>query len=366
MAIKGISAAFRGNNRGFEVDLAFEMPHEGITALFGASGSGKTTILRAIAGLQSLDGRLQVGADVWQDSTENIFLPPHERPVGYVFQEASLFPHLSVEQNIRYGLNRAVKTTGNAPMALDDIVSLLKLEKLMHRAPNGLSGGERQRVALARALARAPKLLLLDEPLSALDAAGRQEVLAHLEDLHRELAIPMLYVSHDFAEVARLADHLVLVSNGRKQAEGPARKLFESLDFQAPDGRFETSVVLNATVTGHNRDAFITRLRLGEQAVTIPLVEAKEGDAVSLRLRARDVALATKRPEAISIRNILEGTISDIHTHPASCLAEVQVDIGCGHIRAQVTLDAMADLGLKVGDPVFALVKSMSFDGFGG
>lgn len=359
-----ISTALAGTAGGFTVDIAFEMPLVGVTALFGASGSGKTTILRAMAGLQRLTGHLHVGDETWQDCRRGLFQPAHQRSVGYVFQEASLFPHLSVRRNLTYGADRARRSGTHAALSFDQAVALTRVAPLLDRSPAALSGGERQRVAVARALLRQPRLLLMDEPLSALDRAGRADMLDCLEALHRDLALPVLYVSHDFAEVARLADHLVLIDAGRKQAEGPARDLFESLEFQAPDGRFETSVLLTGTVAGHDPDLRLTHLKLGTQEAALPLYDATEGSELALRVRARDVAIATKRPEGISIRNILSGTVSDMKADDASPFVEVQVDIGLGHVRAQITRDACHELALSVGTPVYALIKSMSVDGY--
>jgi len=359
-----IHAAFRGQTGVLAIDVDFTMPGMGVTALFGASGSGKTTILRAIAGLGKLEGSLRVGGTLWQDSASGLFMAPHERPIGYVFQEASLFPHLNVADNIKFGEKRSL-WSGRTPPVFGHIVELMKISHLLARAPHTLSGGERQRVAVARALMRGPELLLMDEPVSALDRGGRDEVLACLEALHREARIPILYVSHDSAEVARLADHLVIIKAGRKEAEGPTGTLFSQLDFTPPDGRSEAGVMLEATVQSHDKGMSLTQLEAGDQTLTTPLIDAAIGSRVSVRVKARDVALALKKPEAISIRNILKGKIADIHDAEDVCHVDVLVDIGGRQIRSQVTHDACRDLSLEVGTPVFALVKSMSFDGPG-
>ncbi|WP_286829543.1 MULTISPECIES: molybdenum ABC transporter ATP-binding protein [Kordiimonas] len=364
MSADMIQAAFRGQTGGFDIDVAFTMPRAGVTALFGASGSGKTTILRAMAGLGKLEGSLQVGDAIWQDSARGIFKAPHERPIGYVFQEASLFPHLDVADNIRFGEKRSLRA-GATPPVFGDIVDQMKIGRLLDRAPHTLSGGERQRVALARALMRGPELLLMDEPLSALDRRGRDDLLGCLEALHREARIPILYVSHDSAEVARLADHLVIIEGGRKQAEGPAGTLFSQLDFIPPDGRAEAGVILEARVQDHDSTMQLTHLAVNGQTMTTPAIEAPAGTEVTLRVKARDVAIALKKPEAISIRNILEGTILEIRDADDVGHVDVLIDIGGGQLRSQVTHDACNDLQLKAGTSVFALVKSMSFDGPG-
>lgn len=361
-----IQARFAGAVGGFALDIAFTAPMRGITALFGPSGSGKTTVLRAMAGLTRLSGRLAVGGEVWQDDVAALRLPPHRRAVGYVFQEASLFPHLSVRGNLLYGARRSENR--EPVMGFDEAVSLLGLERLLERGPDGLSGGERQRVAIGRALLSAPRLLLMDEPLSALDEASRAEILATFERLHDALAIPTIYVSHDLAEVARLADRMVVLSKGRVVAEGDVGPIMERLDMEPATGRFEAGVVLTATVKEHDPGYHLTRLDLAGQPVSIPRVVVAPGERVRLRIRARDVALATTPPDGISIRNRLAGRIVEIAAPEGSPYAETLVEIGEGahpavRLRARVTREAVADLGLAVGSPVFALVKTISFDG---
>ena len=215
-----IDARFMGTVGTFTLDVAFEVPMRGITALFGPSGCGKTTTLRCIAGLQRLPGALTVGGEIWQDDATGVFRKPHERPIGYIFQEPSLFSHLSVEQNLRYGYRRAVKAGDRADIAVDEVVELLGIGHLLGRAPAGLSGGERQRVAVGRALLAQPRLLLMDEPLAALDRASKDDILPYFDALHATLAIPILYVSHDVEEVEWIADQVVLLEAGRVIAAG--------------------------------------------------------------------------------------------------------------------------------------------------
>lgn len=355
---------------GFALDVAFSAPMHGITALFGPSGSGKTSVLRAIAGLARIPGRLSVAGQVWQDGDAGTFLPPHRRPIGYVFQEASLFPHLSVRSNLLYGARRAGGPAASAVEAIgfDEAVDLLGLERLLERAPDRLSGGERQRVAVGRALLSRPRLLLMDEPLSALDDATRGEILSTFERLHAALSIPVLYVSHDLAEVARLADRMVVLSAGRVVAEGAMAQIMERLDLEPATGRFEAGVVLTATVTGHDPTYHLTRLDLAGQPVSIPRVAVEPGDRVRLRIRARDVALATRPPEGISIRNRLDGRVVEIALRDGTPYAEILVEIGDGaaraaRLRARVTREAVEDLALAAGTRVYALVKTISFDG---
>lgn len=334
----------------------------GITALFGASGSGKTTVLRCMAGLQRLRGRLTVGPDVWQDDSTNIFRKAHRRPVGYVFQEASLFPHLSVRRNLLFGARRGTPDHANGSLDFDDIVALLDVGHLLDRSPAALSGGERQRVAVGRALLSQPRLLLMDEPLSALDRSTKDELLPYFETLHQELSIPILYVSHDIGEVVQLADRMVVLAGGRTVAEGPIVDILERLDLQPATGRFEASVVLTARVSAQDATYHLTRLDHHGQIVTIPSVDVPVGEEVRLRVRARDVALSNEKPSAMSIRNIFAGTVVEVREEPDTAFAETLVDIGGGRLRARITREAVADLALAPGNPVYALVKSISFD----
>lgn len=355
-----IEARFAGAVGGFRLNVALRFPARGVTALFGPSGSGKTTILRCVAGLQRLPGRLLVGGETWQDDARGVFRRPHRRRLGYVFQEASLFPHLSVRGNLLYGARRA----GGAPgLSFAAAVEMLRLAPLLDRAPAALSGGERQRVAVGRALLSQPRLLLLDEPLSALDQGAREEIIACFEVLHRELSIPMLYVSHDLAEVARLSDQLAVLSAGALLAAGPVREILERLDLHPAAQRFEAGVVLDAQVAAHDARYHLSRLRLRRQTITVPLIDAPVGGQVRLRIRARDVALATRRPRAISIRNVLAGTVAALREQPDTAYAEALVEVGGGRLRARITREAAADLGLRIGRPVYALIKSVSFEG---
>ncbi len=358
-----IQVSLAGKLGGFALDVAFDLPMQGITALFGPSGCGKTTILRCMAGLHRLDGHMIVGHDCWQNDDTNLFRAPHKRPVGYVFQEASLFAHLSVRKNLLYGARRAARNGDTRTLHFDDIVTLLEVSHLLDRSPADLSGGERQRVAVGRALLSQPELLLMDEPLSALDRMTKEEILPYFDTLHKELAIPILYVSHDIAEVVQLADRMIVLSEGRKVADGPIVDILERLDLQPATGRFEAGVVLTARVIDQDSKFHLTHLDHHGQSITVPATDVRIGDDVRLRIRARDVALATQRPGAMSIRNIFEGTIVEIREEPGTAFAETLVDIGGGRLRARITREAAADLSLEVGKPVFALVKSISFDG---
>lgn len=357
-----IRAAFAGALGSFSLDIAFEAPMRGITALFGASGCGKSTTLRCIAGLQRLSGRLVVGGETWQDDGAGVFLGTHKRPIGVVFQDASLFTHLSVHKNLLYGARRAERSGAAPTIRSDDVIQLLGIGHLLDRAPAALSGGERQRVAVGRALLSQPRLLLMDEPLSSLDQMAKDEILPYFEALHEQLSIPILYVSHDITEVARLADRMIILSSGRKLAEGPVRDLLERLDLQPETGRFEAGVILTARVTGHDEKFSVTHLDHHGQAISMPARDLTIGAEVRLRIRARDVSLATRRPESISVRNVLPGTIVEIAEDPETAYAETLIDIGGGRLRARITRQSVADLGLAPGLPVYALVKSIAFD----
>lgn len=361
----GIDARFAGPVGGFSLDASFQAPGQGVTALFGPSGSGKTTLLRCVAGLARLPGALRVDGAVWQDENGSVFRAPHARPIGYVFQEASLFAHLSVRGNLVYGAKRAgrMENAGEDAIGFDEAVSLLGLEALMDRAPGRLSGGERQRVAVGRALLSRPRVLLMDEPLAALDRGAKDELLSYFEGVAARLSIPVLYVSHDISEVARLAERMVLLSRGRTVAQGATQDLLARLDLGPATGRFEAGVLLTARVVAHDTPHRLTVLDLGGQEITVPEADAKIGDRVRLRVRARDVALATHRPEGLSIRNALAGTLIAIAEEPDTAFAETLIDVGGAKLRARLTRKSVAELGLKEGMPIFALIKSVSFDG---
>ena len=361
-AANRIEAEFAGRLGSFALDVQLTLPSRGVTALFGPSGCGKTSVLRCIAGLNRLHGRLQVDGDVWQDSTRNVFLAAHRRPVGYVFQEASLFPHLSVKQNLLFGAKRITARSRGSALGFDDVVALLGCGPLLRRDVANLSGGERQRVAIGRALLAAPRLLLMDEPLSALDRGTKDDFLSYLEVLHRELSIPVLYVSHDIAEVSRMAERIILLSNGKAIADGPAGDILERLDLHPHTGRFEAGVVLATTVKGHDDTFHLTTLAHGDKLLSVPRIDAQPGDPVRLRVRARDVSVSLTMPEGISIRNIVAGKIADIREEADTAFAEVLIDIGGANLRSRLTRASVAALGLEIGKEVYALVKTITFD----
>lgn len=364
MTVEGskISAAFAGALGSFALDIAFDAPMHGITALFGPSGSGKTTILRCMAGLQHLPGHLVIGGDVWQDDAGGVFLKPHRRALGYVFQEASLFSHLSVRKNLLFGAQRVNGPSQNRGLNFDDAVEMLGLGSLLNRSSHALSGGERQRVAVGRALLSQPELLLMDEPLAALDYGTKEEILPYLETLHENLSIPIVYVSHDIAEVARLADRMIVLSSGKMAVQGDVTSVLERLDLTDSADRFEAGVVIAARVVRHDQEFQLTYLDHHGQSFVMPFVQSAAGEEIRLRVRARDVSLATQMPIGISVRNILKGSVAEIREEPSTAYAETLVDIGGAKIRSRITRAAVVDLGLRVGMPIYALVKSVTFE----
>jgi molybdate transport system ATP-binding protein len=337
---------------GFALDVDLNLPMRGVTALFGPSGSGKTTLLRLLAGLErAAEGRVHVGDVVWQDATH--FLPAHRRPIGYVFQDARLFPHLTVRQNLAYGLRRA----GSAE-DLQAMAARLGIEPLLDRKPLRLSGGEAQRVAIARALLTQPRVLLMDEPLAALDAARRAEILPYLERLHVEAEIPVIYVSHSFDEVARLADHLVLLDAGRVIAAGALHELTARLDLPLAQAA-EAEAVIEARVVAHDPEFHLTRLAFAGGELQLPYHAAAMGQAVRVGIRARDVSITLEAQQGTSILNILPATIVAMAAAgPAQVVLRLQV--GEAFLLARVTRKSAQTLGLTLGRSVFAQIKSVA------
>ena len=347
---------------GFDLELAEEIKLEGITAVFGPSGSGKSTLLRIIAGFETrATGRIVMGDRVWVDSVQGSYVAAHRRPVGYMFQDGRLFEHMNVDGNLRYAAKRGPPRDGGFDMS--DVVATFNLESLLTRRVNTLSGGEKQRVALARTLLSRPQLLLLDEPLAALDQDRKAEILPYLEDVPKRFGVPTIYVSHAVDEVARLADTVVVLAAGRVKAVGDTVSILERLDLQPLTGRFEAGAVVDAVVVGHDRRLHLTMLQVDGQSLTMPMVaHAVPGDTLRVRIRARDVAIAVTRPERTSIRNILSGTLAEIVPETETAYAEAFIELGGVRIRSRLTRAAVEDLDLRVGMPVFALIRSVSFD----
>jgi molybdate transport system ATP-binding protein len=331
-----------------------------VTAIFGPSGSGKSTLLRALAGLErGATGRLSLGQDVWLDSARGLDVPAHRRPVGYMFQEARLFPHLSGLGNLRYAAKRARRE--RQVVTFDEVVDALDLAPLLPRRPASLSGGERQRVALGRTLLTQPRLLLLDEPMSALDASRKMEILPYLEALHPRFGIPTLYVSHSVDEVALLADRILVLAGGRVTAMGRTAEILENLDPGPLADRRGAATVVATRVTRHDPEYHLTWLDLAGQTLVVPKREHfEEGEEACVVIRARDVSLAIRRPEGVSIKNVLAGRVCEVREHQGSAFAEVWVDLGAHRLLARITRLSLHELELAVGSPVFALLKSVS------
>ncbi|MDW8323073.1 MAG: molybdenum ABC transporter ATP-binding protein [Burkholderiales bacterium] len=359
MSAEGIEARFRLERTGFTLDVDLTLPGRGVTALFGPSGSGKTTLLRLIAGLERAHaGRLVMKGEVWQDG--RVCLPVHKRPVGYVFQEASLFPHLTARANLAYGMRRAADPLDAA--ALAHLIALLGIDHLLDRYPHALSGGERQRVAIARALALKPRLLLMDEPLSALDLARKREILPYLERLHDTLDIPVLYVSHAADEVARLADHLVLLQAGRVLAQGPLAETLARLDLPVRLGE-EAGVVLDARVSERDENWHLVRVTFPGGQFWARDSGHPVGAQVRVRVLARDVSIALERSFNTSILNALPATVEAIAEDEHPALALLRLRLGPSPLLARLTRRSIQGLGLEPGRVVIAQVKAVALLG---
>jgi molybdate transport system ATP-binding protein len=341
----------------FVLDVNLDLPGHGVSALFGHSGSGKTTCLRAIAGLQRAPGAvITLGDEVWQDDAKKIFVPPHQRAIGYVFQEASLFPHLNVRRNIAYGLKRVPAAQNR--FELTDVTAMLNIGHLLDRSPASLSGGERQRVAIARALLSSPRLLLMDEPLAALDHRHKEDILPYLERLHDTLSIPMIYVSHAPEEVARLADHLVLLDAGKVIASGPLSETLARPDLP-PAFASDAGVVLDTTMAGQEEDN-LSRLAFNGGSLLVSRRDIAIGSRLRCRISARDVSLALTRPADSSIVNLLAATVATIAATETPGQILVQLRVGETSLLARITERSRRELGIREGQQVWAQVKGVA------
>ncbi|MEF0940490.1 molybdenum ABC transporter ATP-binding protein [Rhizobium sp. BR 362] len=343
----------------FVLDAAFTSDG-GVTALFGRSGSGKTSIIRIIAGLIQPDyGHVSLDGTVLADTNAQLFVPRHRRRFGYVFQEARLFPHLSVRQNLNYGRWFAPKN-GHGE-SFDGVVDLLGIAALLDRRPAKLSGGEKQRVAIGRALLSSPRLLLMDEPLAALDEARKAEILPYLERLRDETKVPIIYVSHSIAEVARLANRVVVMRDGKVEATGPAVEIFSQLSGPQAADRREAGVLLEGRVEHIDRGHHLTVVTLKAAKLFVPGEAAGIGKTVRVHIPARDVMLATARPEGLSALNILEGRVLAIETATDGTV-EVKVDCGGDSVLARITQFSSERLGLRIGLPIHAVIKTVALE----
>ncbi|CAA0097256.1 Vitamin B12 import ATP-binding protein BtuD [Starkeya nomas] len=345
---------------GFALESAFTAPGAGVTALFGRSGAGKTTIIQAVAGVVRPDaGRIAVGGEVFFDAARGIDLPIEARRTGYVFQDARLFPHLLVESNLRYGERRS--RAAERPIRFEAVVELLGIGHLLKRRPHTLSGGERQRVAIGRALLAQPRLLLMDEPLAALDEARKAEILPYLERLRDEMGLPILYVSHSIDEVLRLSDMVVALRDGRQVAAGPVAEVMSQPEILPVVGRFDVGTLLECVVSRHDADYALSSLAFAGGELRVPQVDLPVGARVRARVRARDVAIALARPQDVSVSNLLAATVEEVRLQEGP-YADVALAVGPGRLASMVTRESVERLGLRPGMPVWAMIKTVAVD----
>ncbi len=343
----------------FLLDARFETGG-GLIALFGRSGSGKTSVVNVIAGLIRPDkGLVAVDDAVLVDTSRGIFVPRHRRRLGYVFQEGRLFPHLTVRQNLLYG--RWFAPQAERRDELDSVVDLLGIATLLERRPARLSGGEKQRVAIGRALLASPRLLLMDEPLASLDEARKTEILPYIERLRDQSRVPIVYVSHSIAEVARLASTVVLLSEGKVAACGPISEIMQRLDLFPLTGRAEAGAIIEATVERHDERFGLTELRSRAGLWRLPRLDAPVGTRLRLRVRARDVMLAKSAPADLSALNVMPGVVAGMGAHEGP-IVEIRLDCGGEALIARLTRYSVERLGLAQGAPIYALVKSVALD----
>ena len=348
----------------FALDVAFSIAAPGVTALFGPSGSGKTATVNAIAGILKPDaGRIRLNGTTLLDTDAGTWVETHKRRLGYVFQDARLFPHLKVRSNVMFGARRAAEK--QAAATVDDVIALLDLAHLLDRYPANLSGGERQRVAIARALLSAPQILLLDEPLAALDAGRKAEVLPYLERLVDAADLPIVYVSHSIDEVTRLADQIVVLNRGAVAAHGDVSDIMTRLDLFPLTGRFEAGAVVEAKVIEHDLEDHLTKVGFDGGEVWLPVIEEAPGTPLRLRIRARDILLAEAEPRGISANNVLRGTVTELR-HDAGAYVDVQIACGGTRLLARITHRSRKRLCVEPGRELVVIVKSINLDRRGG
>ncbi|HSF47387.1 MAG TPA: molybdenum ABC transporter ATP-binding protein [Burkholderiales bacterium] len=343
----------------FQLKAAFTS-NGSVTALFGRSGSGKSTLVNIIAGLLEPDrGRAAVEGQVLFDHVHRINVPPRKRRVGCVFQDGRLLPHLTVKQNLLYG--HYFTPQAERYVEFDQVIELLGLETLLQRRPGKLSGGEKQRVAIGRALLASPRIFLMDEPLANLDSARKSEILYYLERLRDEMRVPILYVTHAIEEVARLADTMAVLANGRVIACGEVEEVMARLELYPFTGRYESGAIIDATVIAHDANFELTRLRFAGGELIAPNVQALIGEPVRVRIRARDVSIALLPPGDMSILNVLRGRVEEIREEEGA-LADLRIDVSGTSLLARITKHSRERLKLQVGQEVYALVKAVSLD----
>lgn len=352
-----VSCSYALERPGFTLDTECTFPAHGMTGIFGPSGSGKTTLLRCIAGLEpTARGQLTVNGEVWQNSDNGVSVPPYRRRIGYVFQDARLFPHLDVEANLRYGMQR---NRGNdSRVDFQQVIELMELGGMLDRRPNELSGGEAQRVAIARALLRAPRLVLMDEPLAALDIMRRAEIFPFLDRLHAELELPVLYVSHSIDEVCRLCDHLIVMHAGRVEACDELPVVLGRLDLPLLAGD-EVSSIIDGEVIEHDAVFDLTTVRFSGGQLLLPGNHGPVHRPLRLRIRANDVSLCRSQPEQSTILNILPATVREVQAEQGAYM-RIGLVLGSDSLTARITRRSGEALGLSPGDQVFAQIKGLA------
>ena len=342
---------------GFKLECSFDFPNSGITVLFGASGSGKTTVLRCIAGLERARGFVKVDGVYWQNDAQKLFLLTWERPLGYVFQEASLFPHMTAKQNIEFAVKRS--KSADARSRMEEAIDLLGIRGLLGRKPAQLSGGERQRVAIARAVATEPKIMLFDEPLAALDFKRKSEIMPWLEKLKGNLKIPMLYVTHSAEEVLHLADNLIVMEDGKIKTSGALTDVLANIDLPIKIGE-DAGVLLKGKVVSKEPEWSLMTVDCGNIALHISDNGQPVGSAASLRILAREVVFAIDRPVDLSVQNAFEGTVEEISIHGDGADALVRTNCSGQIIIGKRTRKALSELGIKEGSRIWLLIKSVA------
>ena len=348
-----LKAAFKVDYPGFNLDIDLQLPASGITVVFGPSGSGKTTLLRCLAGLEK-SGKMEIAGQVLQN--ENIFIPVNLRAIGMVFQESRLFPHLKVRENLLYGYKRT--PLNSRRLHLEDIARVLSLEKLQERSIDKLSGGEKQRVALGRALLTSPKLLLMDEPLAALDAQRKTEIIPFIRKVEKELSIPIIYVTHSMSEVLQLVDTMVILKDGKVVKYGPVGKVFSDIQLRESIGDEHSGAVLDTTVLEHDTDYGITRLDFMGQQLSVPIQDIATGQVLRVHIHSKDVSLATQPPEGLtSVLNILKTTVRKIGENVGYSV-DIELDAG-QTLLATITRKSLSNLNLRPGQSIYAYIKAI-------
>lgn len=340
-------------DQGFSLALDCELPGTGVTAIYGPSGSGKSTLLDCIAGLRksSSGSLIRCDGETWQDDSH--FTPPWQRPVAYVFQDGRLFPHLSVQQNLEYGLRRRQR---DSTVGLEQVTRWLELSQLLERSPDTLSAGQKQRVAIGRALLCAPRLLLLDEPLANLDHTASQQCMQYLQRLEHELSLPMLYVSHDIEEVSQMADHLVLLEQGRMLEQGSLLELCGRLDTRLSQEEQAAAIVVG-NIARHDADYGLTELEVEGQLLYVSQQNGAPGQQRRLRIPARDISVCRQRPDQTSILNVFPVTLEQIEESGGARVL-LRLALGSQHLLARITRKSATELRLQPGDSLFAQIKS--------